>query len=66
MYISKRNAPKIERFDIMKLKNFLVICSLVFFVWLFASFVDMNICNDPFSNSYQQFAEWNIFYLMAK
>jgi hypothetical protein len=40
---------------------FIGLVSIVVFVWLLASFIDTNICNNPLSERYQDFTWWNIF-----
>lgn len=40
----------------------ILVCILVY-VWLFASFIDVNMHNDYFSEGYGEFAKWNAFVL---
>lgn len=42
-----------------------VICIFIC-VWVFASFIDTNLHNQPFSAHYGEFAEWNIFIKLFK
>lgn len=34
---------------------------VLFWVWVLASFIDVNLHNQPFSAGYQHFADWNLF-----
>lgn len=37
-----------------------IIGIIVMFVWLIASIIDTNLCNNPVSEKYQEFAQWNL------
>ena len=39
----------------------LYVISLIFGLWLFASWVDVNAHNNYFTSDYQDFADWNFF-----
>ena len=39
----------------------LYVISLIFGLWLFASWVDVNAHNSYFTSDYQDFADWNFF-----
>lgn len=39
----------------------LYVACLFVFIWIFASFIDTNLHNQPFTAHYGEFAEWNIF-----
>ena len=39
----------------------LYVISLMFGLWLFASWVDVNAHNNYFTSDYQDFADWNFF-----
>ena len=43
-----------------KLANMFVGVSVAFFIWFICSFINFNMCNNPFSENYQQFASWNL------
>ena len=43
-----------------KLANIFVGVSVAFFIWFICSFINFNMCNNPFSENYQQFAPWNL------
>lgn len=43
---------------ILKLINIILV---LFFILLIASFIDVNIHNNPMSPNYQNFSNWNIF-----
>lgn len=42
------------------LKIIMICC----YVWFFASIIDTNICNRPFTEHYQDFASWNLFNIL--
>ena len=42
-----------------------VIC-ILFFAYLLASFIDVNLHNHPFTDSYGNYADWNIFTIIFK
>jgi hypothetical protein len=42
-----------------------VIC-ILFFAYLLASFIDTNLHNHPFTDSYGNYADWNIFNIIFK
>ena len=42
-----------------------VIC-ILFFAYLLASFIDTNLHNQPFTDSYGNYADWNIFNIIFK
>ena len=39
----------------------LYVISLIFGLWLFASWIDVNAHNNYFTSDYQDFADWNFF-----
>lgn len=39
----------------------LCVASMMFGLWLFASWIDVNCHNDYFADDYQDFASWNFF-----
>ena len=43
-----------------KLVNMFVGVSVAFFIWFICSFINFNMCNNPFSENYQKFASWNL------
>lgn len=50
------------RWDRLALVIINIIC-VAFFVWFIASFIDTNLHNQPFTDGYQDFADWNLFTL---
>ncbi len=42
-----------------------VIC-ILFFIYLLISFIDTNLHNQPFTDSYGKYADWNIFNILFK
>ena len=41
--------------------NMLVIGAILFLILLLFSFIDVNLHNNPNSNNYNQYADWNVF-----
>lgn len=39
----------------------LCVASVIFGLWIFASWVDVNTHNDYFASDYKDFADWNFF-----
>ena len=46
------------------ISNVLIIVGVLFLLWIAMSVIDVNIHNNPLSDSYQNFANWNIFELI--
>lgn len=42
---------------------FFMFCA-AFAMWLVASFIDINMHNDPFAEDYKEYQEWNAFLTM--
>lgn len=43
------------------ISNMLVIGAILFLTLLLFSFIDVNLHNNPNSNNYNQYADWNVF-----
>lgn len=46
--------------------NLIFTICCILFMWVVASFFDINIHNDPLSKNYQNFSDWNFFILMEE
>ena len=44
--------------------NVLTVIAILFFLWVGMSVIDVNRHNNPFSENYQNYAEWNMFELI--
>lgn len=45
-----------------KIGNILVVCGVIFIIWIFASWIDTINHNNPMNEeSYQKFSKWNFF-----
>lgn len=43
------------------ISNMFLIGAILFLALLLFSFIDVNLHNDPNSNDYKQYADWNVF-----
>lgn len=45
-----------------KIGNVLVVCGVIFIIWIFASWIDTIFHNNPMDEkNYQNFSKWNFF-----
>jgi len=42
-------------------RNIILIIGIFLLAWIFVSFCDTNVHNDPFDEDYQNYASWNFF-----
>ena len=47
------------------LENLMAIVSIVFVVWIVASWVDTNQHNNPMEEDYKDYAKWNMFEIVV-
>ena len=47
------------------LENVMAIVSIVFVVWIVASWVDTNQHNNPMEEDYKDYAKWNMFEIVV-
>lgn len=47
------------------LENVMTIVSIVFVVWIVASWVDINQHNNPMEEDYKDYAKWNMFEIVV-
>ena len=47
------------------LENVMTIVSIVFVVWIVASWVDTNQHNNPMEEDYKDYAKWNMFEIVV-
>ena len=49
-----------------RISNMFVGVAVVFFIWFIVSFINMNMCNDPFSKNYRNYASWNLISIIVE
>ena len=49
-----------------RISNMFVGVAVVFFIWFVVSFINMNMCNDPFSKNYRNYASWNLISIIVE
>lgn len=49
-----------------RISNMFVGVAVVFFTWFVVSFINMNMCNDPFSKNYRNYASWNLISIIVE
>ena len=64
IFIEQKKRKVVTCMKKIKWSNVLLLISVLFAVYMIASFVDVNIHNDICNPNYGDFAEWNFFRLM--